>query len=123
MHLAEPWFFLSDVCKALDLRGNNGSYTHHLQRLDPCQFTSTSNLEVTGLGIRGIPKAISEAGLYRLVMRSRKPEAVKFQDWVFGEVLPAIRKTGGYLLNEESRDTAKADDHRYRNAPERPAHD
>ena len=53
---------------------------------------------------------ISESGLYKLIMRSRKPQARKFQDWVTREVLPAIRKTGGYLLNEEARETAKADD-------------
>jgi len=55
-------------------------------------------------------RLITEAGLYRLIMRSDKPEARKFQDWVTREVLPAIRKTGGYLLNEEARETAKADD-------------
>ncbi|WP_425292724.1 BRO-N domain-containing protein [Agrobacterium tumefaciens] len=53
---------------------------------------------------------ISESGLYKLIMRSDKPEARKFQDWVTRDVLPAIRKTGGYLLNEEAPDTAKADD-------------
>lgn len=53
---------------------------------------------------------ISESGLYQLIMRSDKPEARKFQDWVTRDVLPAIRKTGGYLLNEEARETAKAYD-------------
>lgn len=45
---------------------------------------------------------ISKSGLYKLIMRSDKPEACTFQDWVTRKVLPAIRKTGGYLHNEEA---------------------
>jgi|GEM_PF-6970342 Prophage antirepressor len=44
---------------------------------------------------------ISESGLYKLVMRSDKPEAREFQDWVTREVLPAIRKDGMYVAGEE----------------------
>ena len=44
---------------------------------------------------------ISESGLYKLVMRSDKPEARQFQDWVTRVVLPAIRKDGGYIQGEE----------------------
>ena len=44
---------------------------------------------------------ISESGLYKLVMRSDKPEARQFQDWVTGVVLPAIRKDGSYVMGEE----------------------
>lgn len=118
MHMAEPLFLLADVCKMLDLRANNGSYTHHLRKLSAHQFTSTSNVEVSGLGIRGVPKLVTEAGLYKLIMRSDKPQARKFQDWVTRDVLPAIRKAGGYLLNEEARDTARADDRQAMPLPE-----
>lgn len=52
---------------------------------------------------------VAESGLYKLIMRSDKPVAKDFQDWVTREVLPAIRKTGGYLLNEDMRPTAAAD--------------
>jgi hypothetical protein len=52
---------------------------------------------------------INESGLYRLIMRSDKATARPFQDWVTKDVLPAIRKTGGYCLNEEARATAHAD--------------
>ena len=48
-------------------------------------------------------KAINESGLYKLVMRSDKPEARKFQDWVTREVLPAIRKVGRYIMGEAGR--------------------
>lgn len=51
-------------------------------------------------------------------MRSDKPEAVAFQNWVTRVVLPAIEETGGYLLNEEARDTAKADDRQAMPLPE-----
>lgn len=43
---------------------------------------------------------ISESGLYRLVMKSRLPQAEEFQDWVEGEVLPTLRKQGYYIDNE-----------------------
>lgn len=57
----------------------------------------------------GVATLISESGLYKLIMRSKKPEAKDFQNWVTKEVLPSIRKTGGYLLNEAARTTAHAD--------------
>ena len=44
---------------------------------------------------------VSEPGLYKLIFKSRKEEAEAFQDWVFEEVLPAIRKTGRYAISEE----------------------
>lgn len=44
---------------------------------------------------------IPESDVYRLVMRSKLPEAGKFQDWVCEEILPAIRKTGGYMIAKE----------------------
>lgn len=54
---------------------------------------------------------ISESGLYKLVMRSDKPEAKVFQNWVTKEVLPAIRKDGGYIKGEEKLKTGEmADD-------------
>lgn len=104
----EPWFVARDVCVAVGLSPNKGGYTHHLQRLGPDERGSTPR---SGLGERaGMAFAtVSESGLYKLVMRSDKPEARVFQDWVTREVLPAIRKTGGYVLNEASRETAHAD--------------
>lgn len=118
MHMAEPWFVGSDVCKAL------GFYV----RADGTAEVSTATRHLSGdergtypvrtdTGMRRLI-CLSESGLYKLIMRSDKPEAVKFQDWVTGDVLPAIRKTGGYLLNEEARDTAKADDREAMPLPE-----
>jgi prophage antirepressor-like protein len=61
-----------------------------------------SELEVTPVGV-GMTHAqlVSKSGLYKLIMRSDKPQARAFQDWVTRVVLPAIRKTGGYVVGEE----------------------
>lgn len=86
----EPWFVAADVCAALDL----GNTTRALERLDADEQALSS--------IQGISRGndavnlINESGLYSLVLGSRKPEAKRFRRWVTGEVLPAIRKTGGY---------------------------
>lgn len=58
-------------------------------------------------GLRGVPSLslISESGFYKLIMRSDKPDARKFQDWVTREVLPSIRKDGGYILGQERMTT------------------
>jgi prophage antirepressor-like protein len=90
-----PLFVAADVCRVLGLGAHNGSISHHLGRLRADETTSTSNLEVTNPGT-GMRKArlVSESGLYKLVMRSDKPVARQFQDWVTREVLPMIRKTG-----------------------------
>jgi prophage antirepressor-like protein len=88
-----PWFVAADVCKALGL-GNTTQAVASIINSD----TKHGKLQ----GQRGLPAIlVSEAGLYTLVMRSTKPEAKAFQDWVTGTVLPAIRKDGGYVMGEE----------------------
>lgn len=91
MQDGEPWFVATDVAEALGYR-NAPDATRHLGEH---QKGSTQIARSTS---GGNPTAtiINESGLYRLVLRSRKPEAVAFSDWVTGEVLPSIRKTGGY---------------------------
>ncbi|EEW80532.1 LOW QUALITY PROTEIN: BRO family protein, partial [Brucella abortus bv. 4 str. 292] len=53
--------------------------------------------------------SVSESGLYKLIMRSRKPEAKKFQNWVTQVVLPAIRKDGMYVRGEEKVSAGEMD--------------
>jgi prophage antirepressor-like protein len=60
-------------------------------------------------GVRSV-SLISESGLYKLVMRSDKPEAQRFQDWVTRDVLPAIRKDGAYIMGEEKVATGEMDE-------------
>lgn len=91
----EPWFVAKDVCDILAL----SNATVALQSLDDDELTKF-NLG----GQHGEANIISEPGLYRLVMKSRKPEAKEFQRWVTHEVLPQIRKTGGYIPTSEADD-------------------
>lgn len=85
-----PWFIASEVCTHLGL-ANVSKACERLERDEQDDITLS---DVTGrLQERRI---ISEPGLYKLIMRSRKPEAKAFQRWVTHEVLPAIRKTGKY---------------------------
>ena len=94
----EPLFCLSDVCKILSL--SNPSMVK--ERLD---FSNLSSIDVTtksanrhGEFTRTTSMTyIGEANLYRCIFQSKKEEAKAFQNWVVGEVLPQIRKTGGYI--------------------------
>lgn len=94
MRDGEPWFIASEVAQALGYRdaANASRNLADHQKADT-QIVSTSS---NGTQQARTVTIINESGLYRLVLRSRKPEAEKFTDWVTGEVLPAIRKTGSY---------------------------
>lgn len=93
----EPWFVAADVCRVLDLSQSHKA----LSRLDedeigrgieiPHPQSPNKTLQVS---------IINEPGLYSLVLGSRKPEAKAFKRWVTHEVIPAIRKTGGYIMGE-----------------------
>ena len=94
----EPWFVAADVCKALDI-GNSRMAT---DRLDADEKMTVS-LTDTHSGQRGGAQSlsfVSESGLYSLVLGSRKPQAHAFKRWVTHDVIPAIRKTGGYVAND-----------------------
>ena len=116
----EPWFVAADVCTCLGLSLKGGS-GQHLKHLDPDQRRTIKKREAANLmtSAHELPHIfgkhdasiafVTEGGLYRLTFRSDLPEALPFRRWVENEVLPAIRKTGGYLLNEEARETAAAD--------------
>lgn len=92
----EPWFVLKDCMSILDL----GNPTETVKMFDDDEFSTTEVID--SIGRRQQAYIISEPGLYRLVMRSRKPEAKEFQRWVTHKVLPQIRKTGGYIPTSES---------------------
>lgn len=91
----EPWFVLSDVCRELEI-ANVGNAA---ARLDEDEKDSIRNPDANGA--RGNPHlvVVNESGLYSLILSSRKPEAKRFKKWVTKEVLPSIRKTGGYGRN------------------------
>lgn len=90
----EDWV-AKDVCEVLELRGNSP-----LSGLDEDEKGSCI------VGTPGGPQELStitEAGLYKLILRSRKPQAKAFSRWVTHEVLPSIRRTGGYGQQIDAR--------------------
>lgn len=91
----EPWFVAADVCRALEI----GNPSDALRRLDDDEQALVS---IEGLS-RGNNKGniVSESGLYSLVLGSRKPEAKEFKRWITHEVIPSIRKNGGYIQNSK----------------------
>ena len=84
-----PMFCLADLCKVLELQ-----VTPTKNRLKQKGVTLINTLTKGG---EQQLLFVNEQNLYRVIMRSDKPQAEAFQDWVCGEVLPTIRKTGGYI--------------------------
>lgn len=91
----EPLFCLADICRVLDLRVSPTK-----DRLDAKGVSQIDTL--TNGGIQSM-YFVNEKNLYKVIMRSDKPQAEPFQDWVCGEVLPSIRKTGSYAVKNMSR--------------------
>ena len=104
----QPWFVAADVCRVLGL---DGYASFHLKKLGADQvavMTKAANPSLPIFNGRAHQTSvISESGLYRLIMRSDKPEARAFQDWVTRDVLPAIRKDGAYVMGEEKVKTGE----------------
>lgn len=88
----DPLFCLADVCKALDL-GNPSQVKQRLQKNGVI-----SNEVIDSMNRPQLMNFITEPNLYKCIFQSRKKEAEQFQDWVCGEVLPSIRKSGGYMV-------------------------
>lgn len=91
----EPWFVLKDVCEILEI--SNPRMT--AQRLDADEVSQTDVID--SMGRQQETTVINESGLYNVILRSDKPEAKPFRKWVTSEVLPSIRKNGGYLAGQE----------------------
>ncbi|PDT48604.1 BRO family protein [Sinorhizobium fredii] len=91
---SQPWFVAADVCRMLTF-----------SRLTTCFAYWDRTRGKQPLTRRGVSST-----LYKLIMRSDKPEARAFQDWVTRTVLSAIRKDGGYILGEEKVSTGEMDE-------------
>lgn len=87
----EPWFCLADICRILELRVDGV-----MPRLREGGYNRI--VVADALGRNQETTFVNEQNLYRVIMRSDKPKAEPFQDWVCGEILPSIRKTGGYSI-------------------------
>lgn len=86
----EVWFVAKDVCAVLEIK----NVTQAMNRLDEDERS------MFNIGRQGETNIVSEAGLYSLILGSKKQEAKAFKRWITHNVLPTIRKTGGYVANE-----------------------
>ncbi|GHV08814.1 hypothetical protein FACS1894217_11870 [Clostridia bacterium] len=89
----ETWWVLKDVCAVLGIKNNRDVAENLDEDEKGVAITDT-------LGGKQELNIINESGLYSLILRSRKPEAKEFKRWITHEVLPSIRKTGGYGNSE-----------------------
>lgn len=91
----EPWFVAVDVCRALEIVNSRDALTRIDEDEKGVVLTDTpgGKQEVT---------TVNEPGLYSLVLGSRKPEAKVFKRWITHEVIPSIRKNGGYIAGQET---------------------
>ena len=102
----EPWFVAKDVANALDITWSG----HTLDAIPDgwqgmVSFTTPCG-NYQGGGLQQL-KVINEAALYKLAFRSNKPQADAFVNWVAGEVLPSIRRTGQYRIEGEAKQQPK----------------
>lgn len=89
-----PWFVAADVCRALDIANSRDA----VKRLDDDERGVVSTDTLGGVQEMTV---VNESGLYSIVLGSRKPEAKQFKRWITHEVIPTIRKTGGYVNNDD----------------------
>ena len=94
----EPWFVGKDVATALGYKDTKDALQRHVADEDKIMGRGNTAPSVTdNLGRIQYPVWINESGLYSLILSSKLPTAKQFKHWVTAEVLPAIRKTGGYI--------------------------
>lgn len=91
----KPWFCMVDICKSLDI----GNVSQAKTRLK--EDGVIINEVIDSIGRKQNTNFINESNMYKLIFQSRKESAERFSDWVTDEVLPTIRKTGGYLNNTD----------------------
>ena len=91
----EPWWVLKDVCEVSDLSSPHKVF----DRLDEDE---KGRNQIPTLGGEQEMTVVNESGLYNVILRSDKPEAKPFRKWVTSEVLPSIRKNGGYISGQEN---------------------
>ncbi|WP_276913147.1 BRO family protein [Aneurinibacillus aneurinilyticus] len=90
----DPWFVAKDVCDILEI----GNSRQALARLDDDE---KANVILNDGRQNRTFSAVNEPGLYTLILSSRKSEARVFKRWITHDVLPSIRKTGGYVSDDE----------------------
>lgn len=94
----EPWFVAKDVCDVLGYTNASKAISDHVDSED-----KLNNESLSSLGQRG-GWLVNESGLYSLVLSSKLPTAKEFKRWVTHDVLPQIRRTGGYIPTSDADD-------------------
>lgn len=101
----EPWFVGKDVASVLQYRDTSDALKKHVDKEDKVLLKAgeTPTLKSSNFGMY----IINESGLYSLILSSKMPKAKEFKRWVTSEVIPAIRKTGGYIAGSENMTDAE----------------
>lgn len=94
----EPWFVGKDVATALGYANPSNAVSVHVDKEDKTSYL----IQVSGSNYKANTALINESGLYALILSSKLPSAKEFKHWVTAEVLPSIRKTGGYVNPSQS---------------------
>ena len=94
----EPWFVGKDVSEALGYKNPSNALQVHVDEEDKTSYL----IQVSGSNYKASTTFINESGLYSLVLSSKLPQARVFKHWVTSEVLPQIRKTGGYIPTKDA---------------------
>lgn len=99
----EPWFIGKDVAEILGYKKPENAIAVHVDDEDK----TTTLIQGTGSNYKSNAVVINESGLYSLILSSKMPKAKEFKRWVTSEVIPAIRKTGGYIAGSENMTDAE----------------
>lgn len=94
----EPWFVGKDVAEILGYSNPRKAVIDHVDEEDKMDGVTIRD----SIGRKQIPVLINESGLYSLILSSKLPNAKEFKKWVTSEVLPSIRKNGGYIAGQET---------------------
>ena len=92
----EPWFVGKDVAVILGYAKPENAIAAHVDSEDK----TTTLIQGTGSNYKSKTTIINESGFYSLVLSSKMPRAKEFKRWVTAEILPTIRKTGGYVAKD-----------------------
>lgn len=102
------WFVGKDVATALGYSNTSDALGTHIDDDDKKMGSENATPYITdALGRKQYPLYINESGLYALVLGSRLKGAKKFKKWITAEVIPSIRKNGGYIANQENMSPAE----------------
>lgn len=94
----EPWFVGKDIAEALGYVKPENAIAAHVDSEDK----TTTLIQGTGSNYKSKAVCINESGLHSLILSSKLPTAKAFKRWITSEVIPSIRKTGGYIHGTEN---------------------